>query len=96
MVLSRRSLLARLAMPTVAAATLFDPRKAVAALLAANSDPRPPQVLAADEDFWSGVALAFTVDRSLVNLNNGRVSPAPAFVQDAMARHLAYSNQAPA
>ena len=30
------------------------------------------------EDFWADVARSFTVDRSLINLNNGGVSPAPA------------------
>jgi selenocysteine lyase/cysteine desulfurase len=50
---------------------------------------------AGDEDFWAEVAQAFTVDRSLVNLNNGGVSPAPAYVQAAMKRHLDYSNDAP-
>jgi len=51
--------------------------------------------LASDEDFWAEVATAFTVDRSLVNLNNGGVSPAPAYVQEAMKEHLDYSNKAP-
>ena len=50
---------------------------------------------AADETFWAEVARAFTVDRTLVNLNNGGVSPSPGFVQDAMKRHLDYSNEAP-
>jgi isopenicillin-N epimerase len=48
-----------------------------------------------DEAFWAEVQRAFTVDRSLINLNNGGVSPAPAYVQEAMKRHLDYSNQAP-
>ena len=43
-----------------------------------------------DEDFWFEVGRAFTVDRTLVNFNNGGVSPSPAFVQDAMKRHLDY------
>ncbi len=51
---------------------------------------------AGDELFWSEIQQAFTVDRSLVNLNNGGVSPSPAFVQEAMKRHLDYSNEAPA
>jgi len=51
--------------------------------------------LAKNEDFWARVQQAFTVDRSLINLNNGGVSPAPEFVQDAMKRHLDYSNKAP-
>jgi len=48
-----------------------------------------------EEGYWSEIARAFTVDRSLVNLNNGGVSPAPSFVQEAMKRHLDYSNTAP-
>ena len=58
--------------------------------------PGDPRSVAQDEDFWAEVAQAFTVDRSMVNLNNGGVSPSPRFVQDAMKRHLDFSNQAPA
>ncbi|MHC4134962.1 MAG: aminotransferase class V-fold PLP-dependent enzyme [Planctomycetota bacterium] len=54
-----------------------------------------PQAGETDEDFWFEVGRAFTVDRSLVNLNNGGVSPSPRWVQDAMKRHLDYSNEAP-
>jgi selenocysteine lyase/cysteine desulfurase len=57
--------------------------------------PGGPDEVAGDEDFWAVVAQAFTVDRSLMNLNNGGVSPAPAYVQEAMKRHLDYSNEAP-
>ncbi len=60
----------------------------------AGHDGEPAEV-AADEDFWAEVARAFTVDRSLVNLNNGGVSPAPGYVQEAMKQHLDYSNKAP-
>jgi selenocysteine lyase/cysteine desulfurase len=51
--------------------------------------------LAADESFWREIQQAFTVDRSLVNLNNGGVSPSPRVVQDALRRYLEMSNQAP-
>ena len=54
-----------------------------------------PAEVARDEDFWIEVAQAFTVDRTMVNLNNGGVSPSPEFVQAAMKRHLDYSNEAP-
>ncbi|MBT8401371.1 MAG: aminotransferase class V-fold PLP-dependent enzyme [Rhodothermia bacterium] len=54
-----------------------------------------PIQLASDEDFWHEIQQAFTVDRTLVNLNNGGVSPAPAVAQEAMKRHLDYSNEAP-
>ncbi|NNE69351.1 MAG: aminotransferase class V-fold PLP-dependent enzyme [Rhodothermales bacterium] len=54
-----------------------------------------PYELARDEEFWYRIQQAWTVDRTLVNLNNGGVSPAPAIVQEAMKRHLDYSNKAP-
>lgn len=61
-----------------------------------RSHPGSPADVARDEDFWGEVAQAFTVDRTLVNLNNGGVSPAPSFVQEAMKRHLDFSNELPA
>src|SRR5262249_26622395 len=54
-----------------------------------------PEALAKDESFWREIQQAFTVDRSLINLNNGGVSPSPRVVQDALQRHLAFSNEAP-
>lgn len=54
-----------------------------------------PRELASDEELWHEVQQAFTVDRSLINLNNGGVSPSPAIVQEAMKRDLDYSNEAP-
>jgi selenocysteine lyase/cysteine desulfurase len=48
-----------------------------------------------DEDFWGEISLAFTIDRSVMNLNNGGVSPAPAVVQAAMKRHLDFCNSTP-
>jgi selenocysteine lyase/cysteine desulfurase len=58
-------------------------------------DGRTPEEVAQDEDFWREIRHAFTVDRTLINLNNGGVSPSPRVVQDAMARYLALSNEAP-
>lgn len=54
-----------------------------------------PDEAASDEALWREIQQAFTVDRTLVNLNNGGVSPAPSVVQEAMKRHLDYSNEAP-
>ncbi|MEX2219265.1 MAG: aminotransferase class V-fold PLP-dependent enzyme [Phycisphaerales bacterium] len=54
-----------------------------------------PEEVAQDEDFWWQVGQAFTVDRSVVNLNNGGVSPSPAAVQEAMKRRLDFSNSMP-
>ena len=56
---------------------------------------RAPEEVAADEDFWFEVQQAFTVDRTLINLNNGGVSPSPRIVQEAMRRYLEFSNHAP-
>ena len=59
------------------------------------TDPRAALDVAADEDFWSDVARAFRLDRSIVNLNNGGVSPTvgPAF--DAHVGHLEFASSAP-
>ncbi len=51
--------------------------------------------LAADETFWAMPQQAFTVDRSLVNLNNGGISPSPRIVQEAMKQHLDLANTGP-
>lgn len=54
-----------------------------------------PDQLASDEDFWYYIQQSFTVSPSLINLNNGGVSPAPKTVQDAMKRFYDLSNEAP-
>jgi len=51
--------------------------------------------LARDEDFWREIQQAFTVDRTIINLNNGGVSPSPRVVQDAVKRYQDLSNEAP-
>ena len=64
--------------------------------LARQAGGRTPADIGTDEDFWLEVQQAFTLDRTLINLNNGGVSPSPRVVQDAMRRYLEYSNTAPA
>ena len=66
-----------------------------AALGLAPPKADPEDVARQMESFWMQVQQAFTVDRSLINLNNGGVSPSPRIVQDAMRRYLEFSNQAP-
>lgn len=68
--------------------------QALTQVLAAAQD-RPVAAVAADEDFWAAVRNEFTIDRLVVNLNNGHVSPAPRTVQEAMRRYLDYSNMGP-
>ena len=51
--------------------------------------------LASDEDFWSYIQQAYTVNANMINLNNGGVAPAPKSVQDAVERYGRLSNEAP-
>ena len=55
-----------------------------------------PQRSPANEDYWREIQQAFTLDRTIVNLNNGGVCPSPRVVHEAFKRYLDLSNQAPA
>jgi len=54
-----------------------------------------PEAIAADEDYWSVIQSAYTVNSNLIILNNGGVSPAPKVVQEALQRYNDLSNQGP-
>jgi isopenicillin-N epimerase len=54
-----------------------------------------PAAVASDESYWREIQQAFTLDRTIINLNNGGVSPSPRVVHDALKRYLDISNQAP-
>jgi len=56
---------------------------------------RSAEEVAGDEDFWAEVRGAFSIDRNVINLNNGYCSPAPRPVQDAMRRYLDYTDMGP-
>ncbi len=88
--LDRRQCLGLLGLPAVVPAACLRPARAGEVLARANA------VADSGEAYWAEIGRAFTVDRSIVNLNNGGVSPSPVFVQDAMSEHLALSNKAPA
>src|SRR3954470_24510227 len=60
-----------------------------------GSSGRPADSVARDEDFWFNVRHAFTVDRNMINLNNGGVSPAPKIVMDTETRYLEVENLNP-
>lgn len=60
-----------------------------------NAENISPDELATDEDFWYYIQQSFTVSPSIINLNNGGVSPAPKTVQEAMKRYYDFSNEAP-
>jgi selenocysteine lyase/cysteine desulfurase len=51
--------------------------------------------LATDEDFWSVIQQGYTTSPSLINLNNGGVSPSPRIVQDAVERFNKMTNEGP-
>ncbi|MBN8576572.1 MAG: aminotransferase class V-fold PLP-dependent enzyme [Cytophagales bacterium] len=50
---------------------------------------------ATDEELWARLAQAYTVSPTILNLNNGGVSPQPKVVQDAVDRYYHLSNEAP-
>jgi selenocysteine lyase/cysteine desulfurase len=61
----------------------------------ASVNGRTPEDVAADEDYWATIRDAFTIDRNVINFNNGYVSPPPRVVQDAMRRYLEFSDMGP-
>jgi isopenicillin-N epimerase len=56
---------------------------------------RPAAEIAADEGYWREIQQAFTLDRTIINLNNGYTCPSPRVVHEALKRYLDISNQAP-
>lgn len=93
---TRRQLLTLAAPPAaLAAAATLRPAAALAALREFAQARGTPRELAGEEALWAGVQRAFVVDRTLINLNNGGVSPSPVSVQEAMRRYWEFSNLAP-
>jgi selenocysteine lyase/cysteine desulfurase len=66
----------------------------VLAATAAVAD-RTPEEVAQDEFYWREIQQAFTLDRTLINLNNGNSCPSPLVVHEALKRYLDAANQAP-
>ncbi|HXB74223.1 MAG TPA: hypothetical protein VNY05_38655, partial [Candidatus Acidoferrales bacterium] len=71
--MNRRNLF-RLAAGTAVAALQDNAIQRVSAA-AASTKGRTPEDIASDEDYSAEIRDAFTVDRNVVNLNNGYVSP---------------------
>lgn len=71
---------------------------AMCALGRLRPDPErdDPAAAAGDEQFWAWVRDCYTVDTSIVNFNNGGVSPATADAQAAQKRYLDQTHRAPA
>jgi len=56
---------------------------------------RSPEEVAADEFYWREVQLAYKLDRSLINLNNGFTAPCPRVVLESEFRYLEMINMLP-
>ena len=62
---------------------------------ARHVEGQPLEDVAADENYWREIQQAFTLDRTIINLNNGGCCPSPRVVHEAFKRYLDISNQAP-
>ena len=56
---------------------------------------KSPAALAEDETYWSQIQRAFDADRTMINLNNGGICPAPTHVLEQMIRDLRFTNELP-
>ena len=70
---------------------------AFAQLLKANAvaGSRTPRQIAEDELYWAEIQRAFDSDRTMINLNNGGISPTPSHVLEQMIRDLKFTNELP-
>ncbi len=56
---------------------------------------RSPEEVAKDEFFWREVQLAFKLDRTLINLNNGFTCPTPRVALESVWRYMDMINMLP-
>jgi selenocysteine lyase/cysteine desulfurase len=54
-----------------------------------------PADFAMEEDFWAMIREAYTVSATIINLNNGGVSPQTQHVQEMQYKYIQMSNEAP-
>jgi selenocysteine lyase/cysteine desulfurase len=55
----------------------------------------PADAVSQNEDYWSVIQRAYSVNPDIINLNNGGVSPAPIVVQAAVERFNQMANEGP-
>jgi len=93
---SRRSFVSGMAAAGFGATAMFR-TSAIGSLFRANAiaGERSPEEVAEDESYWAEIQRAFDVDRTMINLNNGGISPSPTHVLDAMIRDLKFTNELP-
>ena len=96
---SRRSFISRLGGAAVGAGVALPvfSERAFAELFRADliAGDRSPQAIADDESYWSHIQRAFDIDRTMINLNNGGISPTPSHVLEQMIRDLKFTNELP-
>ncbi len=92
---SRRNFIAGLAGAGAALPVLSE--RAAAQLFKAETlaGSRTAAELANDESYWSEIQRAFDSDRTMINLNNGGISPTPSHVLEQMIRDLRFVNELP-
>jgi selenocysteine lyase/cysteine desulfurase len=90
-ILSRRDFIQK----TGIAASILALERARLEAVASRVAGSPAESLAADESYWREIQQAFTLDRTIINLNNGGCCPSPRVVHEALKRYLDISNQAP-
>jgi selenocysteine lyase/cysteine desulfurase len=93
--LTRRAFLRATGALSAATLTKVNRVAEVAAASAAVAD-RAPEEVAADELYWREIQQAFSLDRTLINLNNGNNCPSPRVVHEAMKQYLDMANMLPA
>ncbi|HLA14283.1 MAG TPA: aminotransferase class V-fold PLP-dependent enzyme [Gemmatimonadaceae bacterium] len=93
---TRRDFLSSMAAAGFAAQPVFRER-AMVSLFKANAiaGSRDSVAIAEDESYWAEIQRAFDADRTMINLNNGGVSPTPSHVLEAMIRDLRFTNELP-
>ena len=79
-----------------AAASVFE-AEALARVAAASQTVggRSPEDVAKDEFYWREIQLAFKLDRSLINLNNGFTCPTPRVALESEWRYMDMINMLP-
>ena len=93
---TRRAFLQRAGIASSALATFKSEHLARVVEASAAIANQSETEVAANELYWREIQQAFTLDRTIINLNNGGVSPSPRVVHEALKRYLDIANQAPA
>ncbi|MEO8192725.1 MAG: aminotransferase class V-fold PLP-dependent enzyme [Gemmatimonadales bacterium] len=93
---TRRSFVSGMAAAGLGTTAMFR-ENAIGSMFRANmiAGERVPADVAEDEAYWAEIQRAFDVDRTMINLNNGGISPSPTHVLDAMIRDLKFTNELP-